>query len=197
MRTLMAPVIVLLAFGHGSVCFAQSNDAPRPAELTVDIAGLPERPVAPSRIGCDSARESEALPLDVTVASEILARLQLPVTNFKTSVVGTAPARPRVLLPLYTAFVCLESADTYFTWLGIRRGALELNPITAHATGNALKLLGLKAATSAATLHFSERDRKEHPKRALFTMAAINGAMSWVVWHDRQVARRAVSFNNK
>jgi hypothetical protein len=197
-------VVVLIAFGRGPVTLAQSG-APSEGgtEPNVDLV---EPPSSAALIGCETPREPEPLVLHVPVGASMkasampvpaLAKPTLkigmtdePSTTFRVTVVGMVPARPRALVPLYAGFVCLESADSFFTLLGIRRGAVELNPIAARATGSTIKFLGLKAASSAATIHFIERDRKEHPKRAWLTMAAINGAMSWVVWHDMTVARR-------
>jgi hypothetical protein len=112
-----------------------------------------------------------------------------PTATFKTTVVGPVSALPALLLPLYTAFIGLEAADGYYTWAGVRRRGVEVNPVVAYATGNVYKLLGLKMTTSATTIYFAERLRRAHPLRALVLMAGINGALSWVVWHDTRVIR--------
>jgi len=90
--------------------------------------------------------------------------------------------------PLYTNFAGLTAADGYLTWLAVHRGATEANRFVAPIAGDAAGLAGLKVATGAVTFLAVERLRRDHPRAAMWMMIAANGTMTWVVWHNSQVA---------
>jgi hypothetical protein len=107
---------------------------------------------------------------------------------FKMSVT-IKPVEPSALMmPLYTSFAGLTAADGSLTWLAVHRGAVEANRFVAPIAGDAAGLSGLKVATGAVTLLAVEQLRRDHPRAAMWMMIAVNGTLTWVVWHNSQVA---------
>ena len=107
--------------------------------------------------------------------------------TFRVLVTAELPRRPRALVPLYAHLVGLEAGDAYLTWSGLQRGAAEVNPLLAPLGTNIYGWLGLKVAASVTTIVLVDRLRVESPKKAVFTMLAINGLMTWVVWNNARV----------
>jgi Domain of unknown function (DUF5658) len=95
---------------------------------------------------------------------------------------------PKLMMPLYSSFAALSASDVYLTWLGMHHGAVEANPLVAPIARNASGLAAFKVATGAATFLAVERLRRDHPRAAVWMLAAANGGMMWVVWHNAQVA---------
>jgi hypothetical protein len=60
--------------------------------------------------------------------------------------------------------------------------------VVAPIAGDAAGLAAFKFATGAVTVLAAERLRRDHPRAAMLIMAAANGGMMWVVWHNAQVA---------
>ena len=109
-----------------------------------------------------------------------------PIFTMSVSVKPVPP--PALMAPLYSSFVGLAAADGYLTWQAVHGGAVETNPMVAPIARNASGLTAFKFATGAATFLAVERIRRDHPRAAMWIMAAANGGMVWVVWHNAQVA---------
>jgi hypothetical protein len=73
----------------------------------------------------------------------------------------------------------------------LKAGAKEANPTAAPFAGNTGSMIGLKAATMAGTIFFSERMWKTNKVGAIVMMAAINGATAAVSMHNMQNAKLA------
>ena len=152
--------------------------SPRPAAVIYDVVVIPPDNLSrPFKIEVPESAASPAQAYDP------------PAETFRVTVVGEPGPRPKGLVWLYGAFLGLSTADGALTWFNIRHGAAEQNPLIG--SGNrAPSLFGMKIGSSVSTIFFAERLRREHPRRALVVMAAINGAMSWVVWRNEQISRK-------
>jgi hypothetical protein len=111
------------------------------------------------------------------------------IADFKIVILDEPPRRSRTLMGLYQAYLGLSAADGALTWVNVRRGAAERNPILGYRAGSAFYFLMMKAGTTASSIYFVERFRRNHPRAAVVTMATVNGALSWVVWHNAHVFR--------
>jgi len=109
-----------------------------------------------------------------------------PIFTMSVTVKPVAP--PALMAPLYSSFAGLAAADAYLTWQAVHSGAVESNPVVAPIARNASGLAAFKFATGAATFLAVERMRRDHPRAATWIMAAADGGMIWVVWHNSQVA---------
>jgi hypothetical protein len=114
---------------------------------------------------------------------------QLAATLKVTGVAGMSP-RSKGLMLLYGTYVALSAVDGTLTWFNVRSGASEINPVLRSASKNAGPFFLLKAGTTASTLYLTDRLSRTHPTRARVIMAAINGAMGWIVWRNSQIAVR-------
>jgi hypothetical protein len=123
---------------------------------------------------------ARALPLMSTLtASEQVAAIprDLPVK-------GT----PRGLQPaMYGGLLALQGLDVHSTLRAIDAGHYEQNPLMRWTVSHPAAFISMKAAASAATIYLAERIRKQHPKRALLFMAAVNSAYALIVVHNYSV----------
>jgi hypothetical protein len=99
--------------------------------------------------------------------------------------------RPLVLPALYVALGATQVWDVYSTRSALRAGGREANPAAAAFSGNMGALMGMKAATTAATILFAERMWKKHRVAAIVMVAAINGATAAVSMHNMRTAKIA------
>jgi len=120
----------------------------------------------------------------------LLLALPLLAAPARAQSIEKKPESPSqsIFKPLYTSFAGLTAADGYLTWLAVHRGAVETNRFVAPIAGDAAGLSGLKVASGAVTLLAVERLRREHPRAAMSMMIATNGTLTWMVWHNSQVA---------
>jgi hypothetical protein len=95
--------------------------------------------------------------------------------------------RPAALVALYGGFMALEVFDGYTTFEAKRRGAHEANP--ALGTGSTATVWAVKAATTASTLYFVDRLRKNHRIAATLLMAGVTSGYAAIVAHNARVAR--------
>ena len=98
--------------------------------------------------------------------------------------------RPALLPALYAATVALQALDAHSTMTGLRRGAVEANPLMSGAAGNPTALLAVKAGAAAGTIYFAEKLWKRNRVAAIVLMAAVNGVTAAVVAHNYKVAAR-------
>jgi hypothetical protein len=106
---------------------------------------------------------------------------------FTMSVTVKPVPSPALMASLYSSYAGLAAADGYLTWQAVHSGAVETNPMVAPLARDASGLAAFKFATGAATFLAVERIRRDHPRTAMWIMAAANGGMAWVVWHNSQV----------
>jgi hypothetical protein len=99
--------------------------------------------------------------------------------------------RPAALPALYVALGVMQAMDIYSTSAALKAGAKEANPTAAPFAGNTGSMIGLKAATMAGTIFFSERMWKTNKVGAIVMMAAINSATAAVSMHNMQNAKLA------
>lgn len=97
--------------------------------------------------------------------------------------------RPSILPALYVTFGTVQAWDLYTTTAALKNGAHEANPVAARFAGNTAQMIALKAATSAATIFFTERAWRKNRVSAVVVMAAINGGIAAVAMHNAGNAR--------
>lgn len=108
--------------------------------------------------------------------------------NARLLALAREPQRPRALTVLYGSYATLQTMDIVTTRHVIGNGsARESNPVMG--SGNAGRLIALKAAGSAASIYFAERMWKKNRVGAIVTMAAVNGITAAVVAHNLQIRR--------
>ena len=120
------------------------------------------------------------------------AQRMAPMTTM-TPLSHYAPAvkRPAALPALYVTLGVMQAMDIYSTSAALKAGAKEANPTAAPFAGNTGSMIGLKAATMAGTIFFSERMWKTNKVGAIAMMVAINGATAAVSMHNMQNAKAA------
>jgi hypothetical protein len=106
---------------------------------------------------------------------------------FAMSVTVKPAPSAALMASLYSSYAGLAAADGYLTWQAVHNGAIETNRVLAPIVRDAPGLTAFKFATGAATFLAVERIRRDHPRAAMWIMAAANGGMVWVVWHNSQV----------
>ena len=98
-------------------------------------------------------------------------------------------ARPGVLPAMYASLGALQVLDIYSTRRAIKGGATEANPVMRAASGNSGTMLAVKAASTAASIFFTERAWKKNRKGAVILMAIANGVTAAVVANNVKNAR--------
>lgn len=96
--------------------------------------------------------------------------------------------RPATLTTLYGSYAALQVLDVVSTRRALHAGAREVNPLMRG--GNMATMIGVKAASGAATIYFAERMWKKNKVGAIAVMAALNGASAIIVARNQQHARR-------
>ena len=98
--------------------------------------------------------------------------------------------RSSSLLPaMYVTFGVVQAWDVYTTSAALKNGGHEINPITAPFAGSAAKMIGIKAATGAATIYFTEKLRRQNKVAAVAVMAGINSGLAMVAARNARIAR--------
>ena len=121
-------------------------------------------------------------------AAQRMAPLQTmtPLSSYTPTV-----KRPAALPALYVTLGVMQAMDLYSTSAALKAGAKEANPTAAPFAGKTGSMIGLKAATMAGTIFFSERMWKTNKVGAIAMMVAINGATAAVSMHNMQNAKLA------
>ena len=122
----------------------------------------------------------------------------MPLADAANRIAVLAPAsdpivmkRPSVLPALYVTFAAMQTWDVYSTAVALKAGARESNPVAATVAGNPASMIGLKVASTASVIYFTERMWKTNPVKAVLVLAAINGATAAVSMHNMRNARVA------
>ena len=136
-----------------------------------------------------SAAENET-PLE---RQQRLDAAQRAIVAPLTPLAGYVPRekRPAALPALYATLGAMQAWDVYSTSAALKAGAREANPTATPFAGNAGKMMGLKAATTASTIFLTERMWKKNKVGAIVVMAAINGATAAVSMNNMRNARLA------
>ena len=101
------------------------------------------------------------------------------------------PSRGVLLPALYASYGALQAFDAYSTTSGIRRGAIETNPLMAGVAGKSAAVWSLKAGIAVATVSAAEQLWRQHRRtQAILVMVAANGAMAAVAANNASVLRR-------
>jgi hypothetical protein len=124
-------------------------------------------------------------------AAQRMAPMAPMMTMTPLSSYAPAVKRPAVLPALYVTLGVMQAMDIYSTSAALKTGAKEANPTAAPFAGNTGSMIGLKAATMAGTIFFSERMWKTNKVGAIAMMVAINGATAAVSMHNMQNAKAA------
>jgi hypothetical protein len=107
---------------------------------------------------------------------------------------GLATVAPKPRFPLlgsmYASFVALQVADVHSTTRALAAGGREANPMLPFA-GNTATMVGVKAASSAATVYLVNRIARRNRTAAIVLMAALNSAYSAIVAQNYRVAASA------
>lgn len=144
--------------------------------------------VAPMGLLPDAVNRASLLPATPPSTSE--APSPFAVAAPTPSAEFTAQSRPALLPALYAATVALQALDAHSTITGLRRGAVEANPLMSGIAGNSTALLAVKASAAAGTIYFAEKLWKRNRVAAVVLMAAVNGVTAAVVAHNYKVAAR-------
>lgn len=115
----------------------------------------------------------------------------LPPRHLLPAELRNAPWLPEeqdrsALLPaLFASYAALQVLDVRSTLAAQANGAREANPLL----GNSTAMLGVKLATSAATMFLVHRVAKKHRKAAIITMIVANGVTALVIANNYRNAR--------
>jgi len=97
-------------------------------------------------------------------------------------------ARPALLKSLYAASIGLQAYDGYSTYLGLRRGGVELNPAMQNPTPTTL--IVAKATMTLTTIAIADQLwRQHHRGQAIAVMIISNGLMAAVAAKNASVVR--------
>ena len=89
---------------------------------------------------------------------------------------------------MYVSYVALQASDIVTTTIGLRGNAREANPFLREIAGSPAALIGVKAATTVATIVALENLRERHPVVAGVTLIAMNAALAAVTINNVAVA---------
>jgi hypothetical protein len=90
----------------------------------------------------------------------------------------------------YVGYAALQAGDIITTITALNRDAREANPLLRDVARSPVKLLGVKAATTMATILAIESMRKRHPVVARVTLIAINATLAAVTINNVSAAHR-------
>jgi hypothetical protein len=132
------------------------------------------------------------LVLGVTapVMAQNLHSVELPALMLRVPAPSVdAPARPRMLIPLYVSFGVLQVMDAHSTARALQGGAVESNPLMKEFAGNSASMLAVKAGGTAVAIFAAERLWPRNRAAAVGFMIAANAGISWVVQHNYRAVR--------
>jgi hypothetical protein len=136
-----------------------------------------------------SAPASGPTPAVRPLTAASLPRLEPPPT-VEAWMHDARPKRPGALPILYASLAGLQALDMYSTRRALGAGAREANPIVEPAAGSSGAMIAVKAASTAASIYFTERAWKKNRKGAIVLMAVVNGVTAAVAARNLHNARR-------
>jgi hypothetical protein len=98
-------------------------------------------------------------------------------------------ADPAFLKAMYVSHGVLQAADALTTFAALGRGATEGNPLVRNIVNNRALFIGVKAATTVATVLTVEKLRKRNQVVASVTLIAINATLAAVAINNVAIAR--------
>jgi hypothetical protein len=118
----------------------------------------------------------------MTAVAPAPAQLEGPAAASESAV----PVRSvsRLFAPLYMGLVATQALDVHSTLRALNAGHREANPMMRWATSHPATLVSFKTAATIGTTFLLQRVRKEHPKRAVILLAAMDTAYAFVVAHN-------------
>jgi hypothetical protein len=141
-----------------------------------------------------------AVPLaEETVAETPPLMIATDWTSFQAAEIATAPATtgfermladPVFVKGMYAGYAALQLGDAITTTLALSRGGREANPLLRGIVQSPAALIGVKAASTAATIVLIEKLRRRHPVAAGISMIAINATMAAVTINNMSFVSR-------
>jgi hypothetical protein len=181
-------------------------------DLRRRVATLSRRPVEVARHAPPAMLESVALaplapwPQDLRPSGpQNLVIEILPITwstdwrSFQPAGIIAPPAPivlqrkltdPAFVKKLYVSYAALQTSDIITTTIGLNRNrnAREANPFLRDISRSPAALIGVKAATTVATIVAIEKLRQRHPVVASVTLIAMNATLAAVTINNVSVA---------
>lgn len=97
--------------------------------------------------------------------------------------------RSPVLVSLYATLAGLQVLDVVSTRGALARGGVELNPLMKDAVGSNTLSVGIKSATTLATILAIDRISKRNRKAGIVAAVIANGVTAAIVAHNMRVNR--------
>lgn len=149
------------------------------AAVLVAMAAIPEAALAQSAL--QDAAPAFGTTLKAAEATAIDAR------EFEKRF---APAgRSPLQLSLYATLAGLNVLDVVSTRAAIERGAVERNPLMKDAIGDNAMSIGIKSATTIATILAIDKIGQRNRKAGIVAAVIANGVTAAIVAHNMRQAR--------
>jgi hypothetical protein len=103
------------------------------------------------------------------------------------NVVDRRSSRPAALTPLYYTLMTLQVLDVHSTVRAVNAGHHEANPLMRGIADNTAALAAVKGASTAGLVLLTERLRKNHPRKAVILLTAMNVALAAVVANNYRI----------
>ena len=97
------------------------------------------------------------------------------------------PGRPASLTPLYFTLTALQALDVHSTLRAVHAGHHGANPLMRGIAGNPAALAAVKGASAAGMVFLTERLWKNHPRKAVMLLAAVNVVLAAVVANNYRI----------
>lgn len=149
------------------------------AAVLVAMAAIPEAAAAQSALR--DAAPTFGTTLKAAEATAIDAR------DFERRFVSHD--RSPLLLSLYGTLAGLNVLDVMSTRAAMERGAVELNPLMKDAIGDNAMSIGIKSATTLATILAIDKIGQRNRKAGIVVAVIANGVTAAIVAHNMRQAR--------
>lgn len=145
-----------------------------------------------STVPAAAADSDSAVPVSfVGLAATSAAPLATDVDWALPSVRPAGVRRGSLLPTLYVSFSVLNALDAHSTTTGVRRGAMEANPMMRGIAGNPAATWAVKGGVTAATILVAERLwRQNRRASAVAVMIISNGMMAVVAARNASVLQQ-------
>lgn len=151
--------------------------------LLLLVSGVPA-----AAAGHDAAVPASVVGLAATIAA---APLAIDVDQALPSVRTPRLGRGSMLPALYVSLSALNALDAHATTTGVRRGAVEANPLMRGVAGNPAATWAVKGGVTAATIVVAERLwRQNRRASAVAVMIVSNGLMAAVAARNASVLQQ-------
>ena len=146
-----------------------------------------------SRVPAAAADSDAAVPGSAVglAASIAAAPLAIDVDRVLPSVRTPRMGRGSLLPTLYVSLSALNALDAHATTTGVRRGAVEANPLMRGVAGNPVATWAVKGGVTAASIVVAERLwRQNRRASAVAVMIISNGMMAAVAARNASVLQQ-------